>query len=488
VAAPDAAAPAGPRGPVTTAPQALPRTLRWLLRPLGGWRSGLTWRIYGWALVQLFLMKVLLREPAAYWAQFPGSYHLLVLSGALLVVFGPRRVLLLTAASGALLAWWSVVLRTHPNLWFPAAEWPLVAGYPVIGCAGFLLARRGHLDRDFESAALGGVRALGGAALFAAAFHKVNRDFFDPAVSCIHLRDLLAEWWRLPPAALSWITPGVIIALEAVGAALFWIAPALGCLLVALLSLQFGLSTATGFAALIMTAGVAGLPEDAGPALRAAWRRHRKAFLTVVAGIVATGALAYRGPRPWLQFAVFQVGAAVVVASSVAALVRRRAGAVPAATSPPWRVRAFVAAVLAAALFNASRPYLGLGFEYGFAMLSNLRTDSDRWNSLIVPRPAGLETDDYLHVHGVRYFPAAPGEPPILPALHSPEGLKRKLALLHTERPDLWVGLDFTYRDRAYRYSDGQRRAEMLRVLLSIPDRPLLQEQLVLGGPQVCTH
>ena len=68
MAALDAAAPAEPRGGPASPIDALPRTLRWLLRPLGGWRSGLTWRVYGWALVQLFLMKVLLREPAAYWA------------------------------------------------------------------------------------------------------------------------------------------------------------------------------------------------------------------------------------------------------------------------------------------------------------------------------------------------------------------------------------------------------------------------------------
>lgn len=162
--------------------------LSWLIEPLGGWRSGLTWRVYGWALVQFLLMR-LLHDPGTYWEIFPGSVHLLGLCGLLLVAFGPRRVLVLAAALGASTVWASVILRTHLSLWFPAAEWPLIAGYPASGCAAFLLARRRTFERDFEAAALGGTRVLGSVALFAAAFHKVNRDFFDPAVSCIHLRD-----------------------------------------------------------------------------------------------------------------------------------------------------------------------------------------------------------------------------------------------------------------------------------------------------------
>lgn len=472
--------------------------LRWLIEPLGGWRSGFTWRVYGWALVQFLLMR-LLEDPVAYWIAFPGSVHLLGISGLLLVVFGPRRLLLLTAALSGIVVWAAVTVRTHLTLWFPAAEWPLIAGYPAIACAAFLLARRAAFERDFEAAALGGARVLGSVALFAAAFHKLNLDFLDPEVSCIHLRDFLTDWWRLPPGLLELITPEVIIGLEVAGALLLWLAPAVGCLVVALLVLQFGLSTATTFSALIVTAGVASLPESAGPALRDAWRRYRTPFLAVVAAIVATGAFAYRGPRPWLQFAVFQAGIALVAAAAAVALIDRlrrrrlrraeRSPAAPAPPSPrPVRVRAFLLAVLALCVVNAARPYLGLGFQYSFAMLSNLRVDSDRWNSLLVPRPRGLETDDYLHVSGVRYFPRAPDVPPILPALHSPDGLKRKLVALHASDPDIWVGLDFTYRGRRYSFTDGERRSELVRLLASIPDRPLLQEELVYGGPQSCVH
>jgi len=256
------------------------------------------------------------------------------------------------------------------------------------------------------------------------------------------------------------------------------------------------MSTATTFSALIMTAGVAGLPEAAGPALRDAWRRHHKWFPALVAVFVAAGAVAYRGPRSWVQFAVFQAGAALVIGAAAVALVHRlhrlrRRRARPPAPAPaplPARLRAFLLALLALCLFNAARPYLGLGFQYSFAMLSNLRVDADRWNSLLVPRPPGLETDDYLHVSGVRYFPRAPANPLILPALHSPDGLKRKLVALHASDPDLWVGLDFAYHGRIHLFSDGERRAEMIRLLMSIPDRPLLQEELVIGVPQSCMH
>ena len=48
---------------------------------------------------------------------------------------------------------------------------------------------------------------------------------------------------------------------------------------------------------------------------------------------------------------------------------------------------------------NGFAPYLGLKFNYSFAMLSNLRVDDARWNHLFVPKGLRIsEHDDFIHV------------------------------------------------------------------------------------------
>lgn len=461
-------------------------SLGWLWRPLGGERSQIVWRAYGWAVVLFGLMKFVVMEPWAYWAHYPGSFHLLIASGLLLLLGGPRLVPLAAAALSAPLAWWSVVLRTDPTLWFPAADWPLLAGYPVLGCIALLVTRRdpARSGEQLDRAGAAAVRAMGGIALFAAAFHKLNYDFLDRTVSCVYLREGLLGWWGVPRGLVELVTPESILVLELGGALILWLAPRLASVLVGLLMLQFGSLGATTFAGLILTAAAAGLPAGTWAAAKRYGQRYRWYLLGGLVALLVASAVAYRGPRPWSQFAVFHTGAIAIIGLGVASLTlpRRRPRAAPLLPE----ARLFLAAVVLAATFNAARPYLGLGFQYSFAMLSNLRVDSDRWNSLLVPRPASLETDGYLHVYGVRYFPEKPENPPILPALHSPGGIKLKLALLI--RDGYWAGLDFEYRGRAYRFSDGERRELMSALLLSMPDEPLLQEELVLGGPQICVH
>lgn len=465
----------------------LPRSsLSWALATVGADRSQLVWRFYGLAVMLLGLMKFLVREPWAYWAHFPGSFHLLVFSGLLLFFLGPRPLLLITAALSAPLAWWSVVLRTEISLWFPAAEWPLLAGYPLAGCAAILVTLRGgSLDHErFDRVASLAVRILGGVGLLAAALHKVNSDFLDPAVSCAHLREGLLGWWRVPFWLLEHITPESILAMELGGALMLWLTPRIGCVLVSLLLLHFGSIGATAFAGLILLAALAGLPAGTLAIARRAWGRWRWFLLAGLAVLLPLSAWIYQGPRPWSQFALFHTAVLAAVGLGVVSLglPRRQTGNAPMR----WRARIFLGALAVAAVFNAARPYLGLGFQYSFAMLSNLRVDSNRWNSLLIPRPGFLETDGYMHVYGVRYFPKTLDPPPILPALHSPGGLKRKLAPLL--RDGYWVGLDFEYRERRYSFSDGQRRELLSALLLSMPDGPLLQDELVLDGPQLCVH
>jgi len=58
------------------------------------------------------------------------------------------------------------------------------------------------------------------------------------------------------------------------------------------------------------------------------------------------------------------------------------ASLIPAAGPGRW----VVWAVVAVWLLNGFSPYLGLKFNYSFAMLANLRVDNARCNHLLIPR------------------------------------------------------------------------------------------------------
>jgi len=60
----------------------------------------------------------------------------------------------------------------------------------------------------------------------------------------------------------------------------------------------------------------------------------------------------------------------------------KMASLIPAAGPGRW----VVWAVVAVWLLNGFSPYLGLKFNYSFAMLANLRVDNARCNHLLIPR------------------------------------------------------------------------------------------------------
>jgi hypothetical protein len=294
-----------------------------------------------------------------------------------------------------------------------------------VTCVGLLIVllpalraqRRGEDVAPFCEAALAPVRVQIIVVYFWVTFQKLNSGFFDPELSCgvEHYTRLAASLGFLPLG--EWTRMPAIVGTLAIEAAL----PLL---------LAFG---STRWAALVLGWGFHGVLgwngywdfSSAGSAYYAAclplWvilgfdraRESRSWLATLTAG------LARLGRSSWL----FPV-AAVTLAASLGfgtldggvrpetILVLNRAGRTiwavlwialgatlalsllagrtlrtrePEPTSDWWRRPAlWIAPVLLFA--NGFSPYLGLKSEHSFAMFSNLRTEGDHWNHLLVPR------------------------------------------------------------------------------------------------------
>ncbi|MFY0534156.1 hypothetical protein [Nannocystis pusilla] len=142
---------------------------------------------------------------------------------------------------------------------------------------------------------------------------------------------------------------------------------------------------------------------------------RRRGLWLALAGLVllAISHSLYRGPNNWAIFAVFQV--VLLLAACLAAVGLRDAAGAWSFAPRRSRLRlpggphhrSFAVATIALLLALGSSPYLGLKYRYSFAMLSNLRVDDARWNSLVVPRQLRLTRHDPF-VHVLRVEPALP--------------------------------------------------------------------------------
>jgi len=139
-------------------------------------------------------------------------------------------------------------------------------------------------------------------------------------------------------------------------------------------------------------------------------------------------------------------------------------------------------------------PYLGLKFEYSFAMLSNLRVDDARWNHVLVPKWVRLTAyDSFIHLErfeqGAATVPGQASTQPLLPALYSPWVVSERLQKLARLKPPAYVDMEFTYQGRRYVFEGGADSAELRQFLRQLPPKHrLFQNQLRLTGPQPCIH
>ncbi len=150
-------------------------------------------------------------------------------------------------------------------------------------------------------------------------------------------------------------------------------------------------------------------------------------------------------------------------------------------------------------LVNGFSPYLGLKFNYSFAMLSNLRVDDARWNHFFMPKWLRLTSHDG-HVHVLFAETSAVADSAKLasgttgvrlrPGLFSPRAFHDTLEQLRQSDAQMEVKLLVEYREEALDYVGtlSDPGFEAFRNRLPPPGVHWLHDYLSAEGPMGCKH
>ncbi len=481
------------------------RVGRDLWRPLGATQTRLVWRLIAWAML-LAVLRARGGQPLGIDSSVvPWAYHAVAAAAGLLVLFGPRLVLLVAAAGSWIWVLLYSVGGSDPKYTFVADEFLMFAVLPVLGAlsAVFTLVElrdAGAPERDeaVDCGQLWQLRMCTLAALVFAGLHKLNVDFMAPGTSCATLLGRqLVEHWSLPTVPLSPL--GVVLA-EGLAPVLLVFYPRLGALWLVALAAGLGHVGPYAFNALLVALAVGFLPGAAGEA----WaRRARRWWFTLLVALPAVGLASsrlYQGREAWWPYLLFE---ATLVLVAWLVLTHPGAGGRSSVWRPAHLARTWLPgrfahrslcgyAVLFMTLHGLS-PYLGLKFRFSFAMLSNLRVDDDRWNSFVVPRAVYLrDTDPLVHLLGA-YSPA--GEPvkprskdrdAMRPGVYGPQEFRRRYE--EAVRRGQRVRLQLRYLGVERVFGDLRFDAELRSFVAGLPRRPLFQGALSGSGPQACVH
>lgn len=250
-------------------------------------------------------------------------------------------------------------------------------------------------------AALAGTRSSARAALqvaavaaagtyLLAALHKLNTDFFDPAVSCAHHAWTQVEafwfaWAALPGPPGVWL-PAAIVGIELVFVALLlrgspWIWP-LGIAF----HLPLTVTLAPAFGAVMLVGYAAAMGPRTVVRWRRTFRRHKRLLALAAALALGLDAAAHGGLGPW-DGRLKVAAAGTLFAWAVLAGLRRER----------LRLGRASFAFGAVYLLHGLLPYTGLKVQHAGAMLSNLRIDPACHNSLIFPATLRMR-DPYVYV------------------------------------------------------------------------------------------
>ncbi len=341
-----------------------------------------------------------------------------------------------------------------------------------------------------ERHAMAALRILTLAVYAVAAFHKLNADFLNPAVSCASGGAvLLAENWSLPPAPeeLAAFWPRLFLVVEAGLVGLFAWRPALGIAFAVAMHIPLTIVFAPAFAWVMVPGWVALLREEELRALvrtvRARWRRVLALGLAPAGLSAALYFRAHWVPYPFWQLA--EVGLWLLGALAAVGLVEH--GELVHSRGA-WSERATRWALGPAALMLAlaATPYLGLQFHHAGAMLSNLRIDRGCWNHLLVPESVRLR-EPYVRMDAVRVGGQVRG--PDALARHARERLWHPASARAAIQRWCAAGAAPLTLDLSYR---GVRRhfVDACRADLGLPRQPsgLFQTNLRRACPQQCIH
>ena len=237
-------------------------------------------------------------------------------------------------------------------------------------------------------------------------FHKLNRDFFDPEVSCgtMFYAAHLARLPFLPQTTMA--QAGSVYAAIGAEAAIpvllaFRRTRVAGILVGALFHVFLAINPIDrfyNFSSMLVALFSLFAPAAVIGFLNPEGTRFKWFARLVLGGIVAAlivqrwvPADAIGGSDPF--FVLWNAYALIVVGVFVWAVRPRRASE-PSESAPVFAIREPVLLVLPIVVFlNGLMPYLGLKTETAWAMFSNLRTEGDRTNHFLVP--ARVQAFDY---------------------------------------------------------------------------------------------
>ncbi len=310
---------------------------------------------------------------------------------------------LIVALGGGLLGWLLCFVGVAAPLLLLADQltqsaYMLLCIVAALGCfLGRPETRAARLDRAFFFA----VRLLTVGTYAIAAFHKVNRDFLDPAVSCASGgMGILAENWSIPALASPSLAPlwAPLFLSAEVSVAILWIVrPGLALVLALLVHIPLTVIFAPAFAFVMIPGWLSFLTDEDLRHFGRVWQRHHVLVLSIGLALGATSLGLYfrhHWIAYWLWFAK-EIALYIALAFAVVAFVRRPAGVFRwlGAWREGWPRRrgAFAITLLCLWIVNGMTPYLGIQYHHAAAMLSNLRVDPGCWNSLIVPESVRIE-------------------------------------------------------------------------------------------------
>ncbi|MEE2757084.1 MAG: hypothetical protein VYA30_10505 [Myxococcota bacterium] len=296
------------------------------------------------------------------------------------------------------------------------------------------------------------VRWLTAGTYWLAALHKMNRDFFNPEISCAHhaLRQLDSHWqWASLPTDLGVELSILVIGIECIigvlivrRSLLVW---PVGCLfhwgLTVTLAPAFGLVMLSGYCATLNGRQMVLI-------------RHlicrRKTVLSVsIASLIAVeGLLSQQIPSVMtvLKAALF-FGS---VTLSIGLILEKPSGHLVQLKPEPI----YVKLIFIFWIGHGLTPYFGLQYQHAAAMLSNLRIDRDCYNSLLIP-PLYARHDPYIRLN---HASIGDGQRPKREVILK-EGLWNLVALSTMRRnwciPELRpITLEGSWTGRAFRIGD----------------------------------
>ena len=371
----------------------------------------------------------------------------------------------------------------------------------LLACAlGALACFPGRASSRAERLSLGLpaiVRVLTVGTYALAAFHKLNRDFLDPGVSCANAGvAVLADNWAvdaLASPALAPIWPHVFLLAEAAVVVLLVVRPAWGMLVALLMHIPLTIVFAPSFAFVMISGWTCLLTERDLAHLAETLRAKLRAIVGIGLALGVASFVLYL-QRHWVVYAFWSIKEAILWVGLVwlcFAIARRETGVLTWWSAwnerpPPASRRA---TAIAAALFVAHGllPYTGLKLHHAGAMLSNLRIDRGCWNHLIVPESIRA-VEPY-----VRIDEAEPGQVAGRDELRAQilGGLYGLAQLRHASRSWCAQGagplrVAGTYEGRAFRAAD--LCSEWPLPEPALPGLRRYQANLARDCPQHCIH